>query len=72
MGAISSIGRALPWHGRGSRFESGMVHNDEFERERVGKRQFPVWGDRGHPRTRGRLPAGRQGSPIERRPEAEQ
>lgn len=25
-GAISSSGRALPWHGRGERFESAMVH----------------------------------------------
>ena len=24
--AISSFGRALPWHGRGDRFDSGMVH----------------------------------------------
>lgn len=24
--AISSFGRALPWHGRGDRFKSGMVH----------------------------------------------
>ena len=25
-GAISSFGRAFLWHGRGDRFESGMVH----------------------------------------------
>ena len=24
--AISSFGRAFPWHGKGDRFESGMVH----------------------------------------------
>ena len=24
--ALSSAGRALPWHGRGRRFESGRVH----------------------------------------------
>ncbi len=28
--AISSFGRALPWHGRGDRFESGMVHNSQL------------------------------------------
>ena len=26
MRALSSSGRALPWHGRGDRFESGRVH----------------------------------------------
>lgn len=26
-GARSSLGRALPWHGRGNRFESGRVHH---------------------------------------------
>ena len=27
IGAISSFGRARPWHGRGDRSEPGMVHN---------------------------------------------
>lgn len=27
---ISSFGRALPWHGRGDRFESDMLHHIGF------------------------------------------
>ena len=28
FGAVSLVGRALPWHGRGHRFESGTVHQN--------------------------------------------
>jgi len=28
--ALSSFGRALPWHGRGDRFEPGRVHQERF------------------------------------------
>ena len=28
--AVSLAGRALPWHGRGHRFESGTVHQKIF------------------------------------------
>ena len=29
--AVSLVGRALPWHGRGQRFESATVHQIEIK-----------------------------------------
>ncbi len=44
--AISSFGRALPWHGRGDRSESGMVHITTNQAQGLNKPQhqtvFPL------------------------------
>lgn len=55
LGAISSFGRALPWHGRGGRFESGMVHTDDSNRRGSGNESSP-YEVTCSCRTRGRKP----------------
>ena len=39
-GAVAQLARALPWHGRGRRFESGQLHLSHPDVEAVGADEF--------------------------------